>query len=223
MCGRYNVIDDPFLAGLLEVLDIDLVVPTRLNVAPTEQVPVIIERQGLRQLCSMRWWLLPPWTKEINTKYASFNARCETVATSKLFGKPFKKQRAIMPVSSFIEWQAGESGKQAQLISSIDRALALAAVYEVCSIDGAELLSCSIVTRPATEAFSAVHKRMPVMLQAQQFDEWLDSGQALSETYSAFTAAPDSLQLTPISSRVNNARNKHLTDQEAVGDTWYLH
>ncbi len=223
MCGRYNVIDDPFLAGLLAALDIDLVLPTRLNLAPTEQVPVVIERHGLRQLCEMRWWLLPPWTKEINTKYASFNARCETVASSKLFARAFKKQRAVMPVSSFIEWQKKGSEKQAQLISAVDQSLAFAAVYETCTIDGQELLSCSIITRPASEAFSAVHNRMPVMLSASQFDEWLDPSYEIATNYQPFDGPVANLELTPISSRVNNARNKEFADQQAVGDSWYLH
>lgn len=223
MCGRYNVIDDPFLAGLLTLLDIDLVLPTHLNVAPTEQVPVVIERNGLRQVKDMRWWLLPPWTKALNTKYSSFNARSETLATSKLYGRPYKSQRAIMPASSFIEWQKIAGDKQAQLIEAPDQAFALAAVFERCNIEGDEVYSCSIVTRPATEGFSGVHSRMPVMLRAEQFDEWLDPAVELHAQYAAFEQPPPELRLTPLAKDVNNARNKLHSHQRVLGESKIVH
>ncbi|MFK8018709.1 MAG: SOS response-associated peptidase [Pseudomonadales bacterium] len=223
MCGRYNVIDDPFLTGLLTLLDIDLVLPTRLNIAPTEQVPVVISRDGERQIQDMRWWLLPPWTKELNTKYSSFNARSETLAISKLFGRPYKSQRAILPASSFIEWQKTGANKQAQLIEDPEQALALAAVFERCKIEGNDIYSCSIVTRPATENFSGVHSRMPVMLRAEQFDDWLDPAVELHAQYAAFAQQPPDLRLTPLAKDVNNARNKAPTDQRVIGESKMIH
>ena len=64
MCGRFNVIDSPGLQQLLEDLGIDLQLPRGVNVAPTEQAPLVRDIAAVRQLDSARWWLTPSWAKE---------------------------------------------------------------------------------------------------------------------------------------------------------------
>lgn len=45
MCGRINVIDDPSVLHLLSMVGIDLDYPLqrRLNIAPTEILPIIVD------------------------------------------------------------------------------------------------------------------------------------------------------------------------------------
>ena len=59
MCGRYNIHDDPWLQTLLKELGVEVRITTRLNIAPTEPVPVVFEEEGVRRLREMRWWLVP--------------------------------------------------------------------------------------------------------------------------------------------------------------------
>jgi putative SOS response-associated peptidase YedK len=106
MCGRFNVIDSPGLQALLQDLGIDLSLPPRANVAPTEQVSLVRMFPGGNELCDARWWLTPSWAPAVDQKYAMFNARSETLARSRAFGQPFKRQRGIVPMSSFIEWRS---------------------------------------------------------------------------------------------------------------------
>ncbi|TNF09166.1 MAG: SOS response-associated peptidase, partial [Gammaproteobacteria bacterium] len=111
MCGRYNIIDDPAIRDLLQYLGIRQHLQTTYNIAPTEMVPVIRQGEAAPELCRMRWWLVPSWAKEPSTKYSMFNARAEGLAESRAFRHPFKRQRCILPASSFIEWRK-EDGKQ---------------------------------------------------------------------------------------------------------------
>lgn len=209
MCGRYNVIDNPELRELLDVLGIELVLPTRLNLAPTDSVPVVIEVDGRRHCKDMRWWLLPSWAKELSTKYSMFNARSENLRSSRAFARPFKRQRAVMPASSFIEWQKREGQKLPILIEAEGRALAFAAIFEQSRIDDQLVHSCAIITRPAADEFAPVHSRMPVMLEPAEFDEWLDPKVELSEAYPAFSPVLSSpLLLSDIDKSINNSRNK---------------
>lgn len=224
MCGRFNVINDPFLAGLLETLGVDLRLQTRMNIAPTESVHMVCDQDGQRAALEARWWLLPAWAKEINTKYSMFNARSENLLSSRAFSRPFKHQRAIVPASSFIEWQKTPDGKHAQNIQLEGSAIAFAAVFERSLIDDQSIVSCAIITKAASPAFESIHNRMPVMLNATEIDLWLDNSQQLSLSFSAFL--PEShpaLLVSPLSSRVNNAVNKNPDDFIPIGPAVRVH
>jgi hypothetical protein len=62
----------------------------------------------------MRWGLVPSWwskpLKEL--KLATFNARAETVTTKPFFRTAFKRNRCLIPVSGYYEWQDKPGGKQ---------------------------------------------------------------------------------------------------------------
>ena len=211
MCGCFNIIDDPSLQALLKTLGVAPSVPgSMINVAPTEDIPVVTGSVGAREMRAMRWWLTPSWAPEPSTRYSMFNAKSETIATSRAFRGPFRRQRGIVPASSFIEWHSGPEGKQAWLIESEEAgALALAAIWDLWQRDGATLYSCCLITTAATSAFEPWHHRMPVMLRAADYDSWLDPQQALPDLDHYFAPSlPGPLRLSPLPRAVNNARNK---------------
>lgn len=131
MCGRFNVTDSPLTQALLKTLVIDIgpLPEPRYNIAPTECVPVVHELDGKRALTQMRWWLVPSWSDGPSQKYAMFNARSETLAKSWAFRGPFKRTRAVIPATSFIEWQKTAGGKQPNLIEQQESALAFAGLW----------------------------------------------------------------------------------------------
>ncbi len=55
----------------------------------------------------MRWGAVPVWwSKQLKElKLATFNARAETVATKPFFRSAFKRNRCLIPVSGYYEWQ----------------------------------------------------------------------------------------------------------------------
>ena len=68
---------------------------------------------------------------------------------------------------------------------------------------GRLLKSCTVIVTNANAMAAKVHNRMPVLLQPQDFDNWL-SGKAGAELLKA--AADDHLQTWPVSRRVNSSR-----------------
>lgn len=209
MCGRFNVIDSPGLQQLLQDLGIDLTLPAAVNLAPTEQVYLVRDQVPTRVAEPARWWLTPSWAKGVDQKYSMFNARSETLATSPAFRKPFKSQRGIVPMSSFIEWRAEGGAKQPWLISNEQQALAVAALWDVWEGDELTLLSCTLVTTAAAQAFEPWHRRMPVMLVGDESERWLDSTHVIHADDSIFRSElKQPLQLQPLSREINNARNK---------------
>ena len=209
MCGRFNVIDSPGLQQLLHDLGIDLSLPTRTNIAPTEQVPLVSERDGSRALEQARWWLTPAWAPAVDQKYAMFNARSEGLASSRAFSHPFKSQRALVPMSSFIEWRTEDGVKQPWLITNAQGALAVAALFDVWDKGDEPLLSCTLVTTAAAPSFTDWHARMPVILAPGEWDRWLDNSAQIAVDDPVFRSELKmDLQLQPLPRSISNARNK---------------
>jgi putative SOS response-associated peptidase YedK len=219
MCGRFNVIDSPGLQQLLQDLGIDLSLPRAINQAPTERVSLVRRQPRGTVVDSARWWLTPSWAKEVSQAYSMFNARSETLAKSAAFRGPFRRQRGLVPMSSFIEWRAEEGVKQPWLISNESQALAVAALWDVWEGGESPLLSCTVVTTAAASPFKPWHQRMPVILAADEWDRWLDNTEAIAANDTLFRSELKSpLQLTPLSRTVSNARNKELSVLEGVGE-----
>ncbi|MGB5325963.1 MAG: SOS response-associated peptidase [Pseudomonadales bacterium] len=210
MCGRFNVTDSPALQALLAGLNISLAPEApRYNIAPTENVYTIYQEGESATALAMRWWLTPRWVKEPSQKYAMFNARAETVASSRAFAQPFKTQRAVVPAGSFIEWQRSNGGKRAQLISSESGLLLFAAIWEYWQRDEQEIYSCALLTCDAVPAFAHIHNRQPVMLEPAELQQWLDPASDSDQLQQLMLPSlPEPLLVQPVSSQINNARYK---------------
>ncbi|MBY4675114.1 SOS response-associated peptidase [Marinobacterium arenosum] len=209
MCGRYNIIDDPFVRELLKALKVKGRLETRYNIAPTEMVPVVRQCNHSRELCTMRWWLVPGWAEQPDTRYSMFNARAETLTESPAFRHPFKSQRCILPASSFIEWHPDDGGKQPYEISGCDGALAFAGLWDSWGEGEEAFDSCTLITSDAAPALRHIHNRQPAMLPADCFDRWLDpalEGRDLLPLL--LPGLPGDLRVRPVDRAINNSHNK---------------
>ncbi len=219
MCGRFNVIDSPGLRQLLQDLGIDAGLSPAVNLAPTETIQLVRESAGRRELDSARWWLTPSWAPEVDQKYAMFNARSETLASSRAFRHPFACQRGLVPMSSFIEWRPEGGVKQPWLITSRERALAVAALWDVWEKGGEPLLSCTLVTTAAPDEFAPWHRRMPLLLTSGEWDSWLDNAHQVPADDPIFRQQLKMpLCLQPLSRAVSNARNKDIGVLDGTGE-----
>lgn len=209
MCGRMNVIDDPLTQGLLEELGISTHLHTRYNLAPTDDVQVVLVENGVPRLRHMRWWLIPAWVKEPGTHYSMFNARAETLATSKAFRGPFKHRRCIVPASSFIEWQTRDGHKVPFDIRPRGAAFAFAGIWDRWG-QGAETIdSFAIITTHAVPGFELVHNRQPVMLPFDALRRWLDPDiEGKDVTDLLMPMLPCDLEVFPSDPQINSSQVK---------------
>jgi putative SOS response-associated peptidase YedK len=53
------------------------------NVAPTQEIPVVIQYEDGRQLKKRHWGLVPFWAKDTSIGSRMINARVETITASK--------------------------------------------------------------------------------------------------------------------------------------------
>ncbi len=212
MCGRFTyrltwaqIVDLYRLTDKAEPL---FSLAPRYNVAPSQRVPIIRERDGRREAALLRWGLIPSWAKDAAISYKTINARAETIATVPFFRAAFKARRCIIPASGFYEWQKTGTRKQPYLIEAEDESpLSFAGLWERWDHGPEPLETFTIITTTPNELLAPIHDRMPVILDPADFDAWLTPGpspiaQAILRPYPA-----ERLRAFPISTRVNSTKN----------------
>jgi putative SOS response-associated peptidase YedK len=224
MCGRFNVSSSPLSDLLIELVGMPHPGPDNYNAAPTETVTVLrMGEDEQPELVPMRWWLTPYWAKEMSAKYSMFNAKSETVEKSPAFREPYKKRRCVVPVSGFYEWARSNNQKLPYYLTPHDvPGMLLAGIWDRWrnKESGDVIESFAVLTCAANEQLKFVHKRQPVMLSMGDAHRWLDPGVEAVELKALFdSCVPVELDAIPVSSYVNNARNKDARCVEPIGRT----
>ena len=230
MCGRYvspeqAAIERQWHIGRDNQPKLGEPFAARYNVAPQQgnpanYVPAVRQAEdGGLELVRLQWWLLPFWSKEPRIKYATFNARVETVAKAASFREPLKRRRCIIPALGWYEWQELPPGKLPWYLHGADgELLAFAGLWDRWEGATGAIESCSIIVGPANAAFGKIHDRMPFVLSAERADRWLD--RKLTDAGSAMELLQpnpeDAIAFHRVSARVSNARNQGADLIEAV-------
>jgi putative SOS response-associated peptidase YedK len=230
MCGRLHVCAADVTKLLQEFVELIHPGPDNLNAAPTEDIAVLVaDANGAVQLRLMRWWLTPSWAQQPSTRYSMFNAKSETAATLPSFREPYKRQRCVVPVSGFYEWARRQGHKQAYLFRSAENTgLLLAGLWDRWQgVDDAgqshSIDSFTILTTSASPSMQTLHHRQPVLLDQERTRRWLDPNIATAELEHYF--APQlvtAVEAQPVSSWVNNARNKDPRCAQAIAESVVL-
>ncbi len=178
MCGRYASSRGAHdLASWFEVEEPpDEVLPPRWNVAPTDPVHAVVERDGARQLRVLRWGLVPSWSKDAKGAARLINARRETVDSKPAFRAAYARRRCLLPADGYYEWQVDGGRKQPWFLSSRDGSpLAMAGLYEVWAPPGGERLwTCTVITTEAADELGHLHDRTPLLVRREDWARWLD-------------------------------------------------
>lgn len=225
MCGRFVLRASPEQIKDLFELPEEPYVEPRYNIAPTQPVAIVrVQPEGnTREFAHVMWGLIPSWAKDPTIGQKMINARCETVAEKAAYRAAFKRRRCLVPASGFYEWQKGATGKTPHFITNETGLFAIAGLWERWTEPGgAELETCTLITTEANEKVSALHDRMPVMIDPADFDLWLGTGKdstpsELSQLQHLLRPwDPSRTQLWPVSTRVNNVRNEGVENIEKM-------
>lgn len=181
-------------------LEDEVVIPPSWNVAPTDDVPIVLERlvddgqarRQVRQLHVARWGLVPSWAKDPSGGARMINARSESVLEKPAFRKAIRSRRCAVPADGYYEWKQG-AGKAKQpyyVHPGQGRGLVFAGLYEWWKDPslppgepGRWMLSTSILTAdtppPGTEStvfgkLTELHDRVPLPMDQATMEAWLD-------------------------------------------------
>lgn len=185
--------------------------PERYNIAPTQPLATIRMEQDRRVLKLVRWGLVPGWVKDPNDFTLLINGRMETALDKPSFRGPMRHHRCLIPATGYYEWRRTKDHKQAFYMKpKSGQLIALAGLWDEWSgPDGNLTDSGALLTQPANNALAAVHNRMPVVMEPDLFDAWLDVKNVdAREAHSLLKPMPDEFfDVIPVSSKVNSVRN----------------
>jgi putative SOS response-associated peptidase YedK len=213
MCGRYVLSAEP--QQVQQEFNLSKVpeLAPRYNIAPSQPV-AIITNDAPHELTLVKWGLVPSWSKDPKAGYKMINARSDSAAEKPSFRAAFKRRRCLIPVSGFYEWTTVDGKKQPHYIFVKDKAVfSFAGLWEIWhGPDGEELWTCSILTTDANETIERLHHRMPVILDGEERDIWLNNDTGVAELkllMKPFDA--NQIDYYPVSKAVNSPNNDNPT------------
>ncbi len=218
MCGRYALNSPPDVIrssfGYVEQPNF----PPRYNIAPTQPIAIVCRDDlrtgdGGRQFRLVRWGYVPSFVKDWSHHPLIINARADGITEKRSFRAALMRRRCLVVADAYYEWrrtQPGVVGTPFLFRRPDGRPLAFAGLHERWfGADGSEMETACIVTTESNAAVIAVHPRMPVVLDDNQHEAWLDVEGVHAEAAAKLLvpANPDALDFFAVSPAVNKVGN----------------
>ncbi|EIM75106.1 hypothetical protein A3SI_14399 [Nitritalea halalkaliphila LW7] len=212
MCGRYTLSKSK--EELEKYFQAEMLAPfqPRYNAAPTQLLPLITGAQR-KGFSFFYWGITPDFAKNKPVAEKLINARGETVQEKVSFRKGFQQRRCIIPADGFYEWKrVGKKTKIPYRFTLEDGGLfAFAGIWEEYeTTSGESRHTFLIITCSPNALVEEVHDRMPVILDREAQQRWLDpysSAQTLQDCLQPFSA--ERMLSYPVSPMVNHAAQDH--------------
>jgi putative SOS response-associated peptidase YedK len=210
MCGRFIILDPE---KIIRKYNIEkkpaFIFTSRYNIAPSQEVPIVL-RDTATRLELMKWGLIPFWAKDPEIGNRLINARAETLAEKPSFRTSLKSKRCLIPSSGFYEWKEVSGRKMPYLIKLKEASLfSFAGLYDIwLDEQKQEVKTFTIITTAANDYLASIHNRMPVILNEQNENIWLDKSVDATKLTAMLTPYPSELmEAYPVSPVVNNIKN----------------
>lgn len=180
MCGRYFLYyDKDFIIDAFNIVnEFDYV--DRFNIAPSQDVLAVVKGSNGNRAGYMKWGLIPKWANDPKIGNKLINARSETVEEKPSFKESFYQKRCLIPASGFYEWvKEGDRKQPYQFTMEDNEPFAFAGLWSRWNQgpgDGAEKITCGILTKESNSFMGNYHHRMPVMLRPEEGELWLERG-----------------------------------------------
>jgi len=175
------------------------------NVPPTERIRIVVARDGERRLAAARWGFQPFWA-DGDAGRSWINARAETAWDSPAFGPALRATRCVIPADAFYEWDRSASPRQPYAIgpATDGELLPMAGIW---SAPRHAPPSVAILTTRPNALVRRIHDRMPVILERDLIDDWLDPSTPPADLAPMLLAVPEgSLRMWPVSTAVNRVQ-----------------
>ena len=234
MCGRFALSAMP--EDLMDAFETAAgyagpILPADWNITPTREIYIVRNnREGGRELTTVSWGLIAPWSQDpssaLRSQSQAINARSESVHEKPTFRSAFLSRRCLIPATGYYEWatELGPFSPKQPFYIHGDGLIAFAGIWDRwVAPDGGVQESAAIITRPSVEFLATIHSRMPTFLPKDRWESWLDP--KLRNTFEArklmeIGAPAANLRAYPVSSQVNSTANNgaHLIAQVELGE-----
>lgn len=180
MCSQYTLKVKPNeIQDELDLIVPDILVDSESRYLPHSSAPVIVNDKDRLKMVPMRFSLIPSWASEPKVKFATHNARIETILEKPTWKVPFVSKHCVVPMTSFYEavYSGPLAGNMIRFRKDIDGTLYAAGIFDFWK-DPEEpknnFFSFSILTRdPSRFILEYGHDRTPLFIHANYVKEWL--------------------------------------------------
>jgi putative SOS response-associated peptidase YedK len=176
MCGRFvRKIKLPEAMDFFKAALMETEIEPSFNIAPRQPIAVVMD-DGKRKIVAMQWGLIPHWSKDEKIANKLSNARSETIGEKPSFKNSFKKFRCLIIADGFYEWQGtGRKKKPFFICRKDEKPFGIAGLFDKwINPEGKSITTCTIVTTEANEIMKPIHHRMPVIIEPENYDLWLN-------------------------------------------------
>ncbi len=193
MCGRFTASFEFRELKLLFNLQRDIPSLTpRFNIAPSQEVPVIVQNDGVNELKPMKWGLVPSWSPDPSIGNHMINARAETISEKPSYRRLLESRRCLIPADGFYEWRReGNSKIPVWVHLKNKQPFVFAGLWDMWrDVEGEVLHSFTIITTVPNALLRRIHNRMPVIFDGLQAKQWLDPRLSMRPADIAAVLAP---------------------------------
>jgi len=212
MCGRFELHSAfAIIAKLFGLTGDSVMMPTGFNIAPGQDIAIIVKVGGKNRLTTCHWGFVPSWGQDLKEGYKMINARAETVAEKPSFRQAFSRGRCLVIADGFYEWK-NVGGKKTPVYVRLKsgKPFGMAGLYNLwTSPEGEQVCTSAIITTEANGIVRPVHDRMPVIIAPAATGLWIDpSVHEKEKLLPVLKPYPDDeIELYEVSARVNSPKH----------------
>ena len=205
MCGRFASYKNlNKLKNIFNITNSDFNITQSYNISPGQNVNIILSYKLENYLLESNWGYTFINSNTQN-KQMVINSRIETINSKLLFKDSFLKRKCIIPANGYFEWSQKEGEKKPYLIKLGDGELIyFAGVWRKEKYNDDKRRVFSIITKAANKKINEIHQRMPVVLNANNAQDYLET----KDNNLIFDNFEDvDLNFSEVSKYVNNPKN----------------
>jgi len=178
------------------------------NIAPTLNIAMYT---NTKVYTYAHFGLIPSWAN--SRASMQINARSETVFEKSSFKEAYKQRRCLIPLNGYFEWKKDTQSKKSKphfIVSASGDYFVFAGIYESWYDNTLNdtILTCALLTTEPNEKIASLHDRMPIILEPDQWELWLNDRSSYSELNRLFVPlSSEKIRYYPVSELVNSVKN----------------
>lgn len=189
------------------------------------ELPVILAGEESK-IVGLRWGLVPFWSREPNLKFHNINSSARNIVKNAAYRVPIRRRRCLVLANCFFTWVRTDQGKKTPFVIYDDkqRILSFAGIWDTwTNHEKTKIIqSFSIVTAPSIKRLSAYSREMPVIIPSGRRRKYLRQNTPLMEVMRMLRPKEsDSINLYPVSSKVNDFQNNSRDVLLPIGERAY--
>lgn len=178
MCAQFEI-EKTMLVEKLKKLQIEFYnLDFKLRILPHLEAPILVKKENTLKIESMNFSLIPWWSKDKKPKFATHNARLESIKDKPTWKSIFGKKHCLVPLTSFIEaiYEGEYAGHMVQFLLS--ECYFVPALFDTWhnKSTGEIVESFAIITSDPPKYVEEIgHDRSPIFISQDNVLSWLET------------------------------------------------